>query len=286
MHAKKTNLTDARPKPLLDWVRGLHPLKASFWRDAIMRDNRREFLRAASAVAGVAGVGLIAWADVGGAGDEKTRDQAKEKKGKDGRGEEPEEISAPEDLMREHGVLNRVLLIYEEGLRRLRANEECPPEVFQRTANLVRRFVEDYHERLEERFIFPAFERQRRHADLVGVLRRQHDAGRQLTDVILRAAATDQFRHADRRAELTQACTSFIRMYRPHEAREDTVLFPALRSVISAHEVRELGERFEEEENRLFGEEGFEHTVEQVATIERQLGIYELDQFTPRRETR
>jgi len=32
-----------------------------------------------------------------------------------------EGISAPEDLMREHGVLNRVLLIYEEGLRRLMA---------------------------------------------------------------------------------------------------------------------------------------------------------------------
>jgi len=35
-----------------------------------------------------------------------------------------EEVGATEDLMREHGVLNRILLIYEEGLRRLRNKEE------------------------------------------------------------------------------------------------------------------------------------------------------------------
>ncbi len=65
------------------------------------------------------------------------------------KGEVEEEISAPEDLMREHGVLNRILLIYEEGLRRLRANEDVPPEMFHRPATLVRKFVEEYHEKLE-----------------------------------------------------------------------------------------------------------------------------------------
>src|SRR3954463_7038737 len=92
------------------------------------------------------------------------------------KGEAEEEISAPEDLMREHGVLNRVLLVYEEGLRRLRAKEDVPPEVFRSTATLVRKFVEDYHEKLEERFIFPAFEKKNQQVDLVKVLRRQHEA--------------------------------------------------------------------------------------------------------------
>ena len=31
------------------------------------------------------------------------------------------------------------------------------------------------------------------------------------------------------------------KLRRPHEAREDTVLFPAFRSVVSAHEYRALG---------------------------------------------
>lgn len=36
-----------------------------------------------------------------------------------------------------------------------------------------------------------------------------------------------------------------------------------------------------EKEHRVFGEEGFQKTVEGVAAIEKQLGIYDLAQFTP-----
>ena len=46
--------------------------------------------------------------------------------------------------------------------------------------------------------------------------------------------------------------------------------------------MKELGEQFEKEEDRLFGDEGFERTVDQVAAVEKQLGIYDLDQFTPK----
>jgi hemerythrin-like domain-containing protein len=192
-----------------------------------------------------------------------------------------EEVGAAEDLMREHGVLNRVLLIYEEGLRRLAAKEEVPPEVFHRAATLVRKFVEDYHERLEEKFIFPEFEKRRKHTDLVKVLLRQHEAGRALTDVVLRNAAPAAFRREEARRELSANVRAFIRMYRPHEAREDTVLFPALHKIVPARQLKDLGEQFEKED-RLSGDEGFEKTVDQVAAVEKQLGIYDLTRFTPR----
>ena len=71
-------------------------------------------------------------------------------------------------------------------------------------------------------------------------------------------------------------------MYRPHEAREDTVLFPALRQIVSKSEFDALGEEFEKKEHALFGEEGFEKIVDRVASIEKALGIYELSQFTPK----
>ena len=38
---------------------------------------------------------------------------------------------------------------------------------------------------------------------------------------------------------------AFVRMYEPHEAREDTVVYPAFRAVVSATEIAELGQRFE-----------------------------------------
>jgi hemerythrin-like domain-containing protein len=146
----------------------------------------------------------------------------------------------------------------------------------------VRKFVEDYHEKLEENFIFPEFERRNQHVELVKVLRKQHQAGRDVTDVVLRDAAPDRFRKAENQKELAAAVRAFIRMYRPHEAREDTVLFPALHKVLTPRRLKKLGEQFEKEEDRLFGDEGFEKTVDQVAAVKKQLGIYDLAQFTPK----
>ena len=44
----------------------------------------------------------------------------------------------------------------------------------------------------------------------------------------------------------------------------------------------ELGEKFEDREQDLFGEDEFENMVNKVATIEKELGIYKLSQLTPR----
>jgi hemerythrin-like domain-containing protein len=74
----------------------------------------------------------------------------------------------------------------------------------------------------------------------------------------------------------------FVRMYAPHEAREDTVLFPALHDVVSKQEYGALGEDFEKKEHQLFGKEGFEGIVERVGAIEKSLGIFDLRQSTPK----
>ena len=236
-----------------------------------MTNDRRRFL-AATTTLGI-GFGTLSILPSPLRSDDKPKDDKKDPE---------EDVGAAEDLMREHGVLNRILLIYEEGLRRLRAKEEVTPDVFHKPATLVRKFVEDYHETLEEKFIFPEFEKAKKLVDLVKILKEQHEAGRKVTDVILRNAVADQFRKEDARKELIRSCEGFIRMYRPHESREDTVLFPALHKIVPAKRLKELGEQFEKEEDRLFGDEGFEKTVEQVAVIEKQLGIYDLSQFTPK----
>jgi hemerythrin-like domain-containing protein len=191
-------------------------------------------------------------------------------------------VTAPEDLMKEHGVLNRCLLIYEEGMRRLRDKEEVRPEVFHHTAELVRTFVEEYHEKNEEKFIFPVFEKAKKLTDLVDTLKTQHRAGRKVTAEIIRLSAPDLFRDDANRERVVTLCQSFIRMYRPHESREDTVLFPALRTLLTPRQVQSLGDRMEEAEKRVLGDEGFEKSVDQVAGIEKALGIYDLKQFTPK----
>jgi hemerythrin-like domain-containing protein len=195
---------------------------------------------------------------------------------------DPDEgVTAPEDLMKEHGVLNRCLLIYEEGMRRIQNANEVSPDVFHHTAQLVRTFVEEYHEQNEEKYVFPEFERANRLVELIQTLKTQHRVGRSVTARILDLSQPARFRSREVRDQLVQACASFIRMYRPHEAREDTVLFPALRTILKPKQVQELGERMEEDEKKVLGDEGFEKSLDQVTAAEKQLGIYELSQFTP-----
>jgi hemerythrin-like domain-containing protein len=191
-----------------------------------------------------------------------------------------EDISPAEDLMREHGVLNRILLIYDEHLRRLAAKQTFDGSVLASAADMVRHFVEDYHEKLEEDFLFPRFRKAGKLVKLVDTLAAQHKAGRELTAQIRELGSLATLKYVSDSDKLADALRAFLRMYRPHEAREDTVLFPAFRSIVSPHEYGALGDDFEKKEDELFGEEGFFKVVDQVAELEKKLGIYELSQFT------
>ncbi len=71
-------------------------------------------------------------------------------------------------------------------------------------------------------------------------------------------------------------------MYRPHAAREDTILYPAFHALITPKEFDALGDQFEDQEQKLFGKDGFEKMVADVAELEKQFGIYDLAQFSPK----
>jgi hemerythrin-like domain-containing protein len=195
--------------------------------------------------------------------------------------EAEEGISLAEDLMREHGVLKRVLLVYDEVARRLSGGRTVSPDILAGAAFIIQTFIEDYHEKLEEDFLFPRFERAKKHLELVSTLRVQHQRGRILTDRIKHDATITAIQGPDSRNRLITYIRQFIRMYNPHEAREDTVLFPAFRTIVSSDEYDALGEEFEEKEHQKFGDDGFEMYVEKVADLEKSLGIFDLSQFTP-----
>lgn len=236
------------------------------------RFARRRFVTAV----GTAGAGLwlpafAAGQGEGGAGGQRNAKEVKE-----------EEVSPAEDLMREHGVLKRVLLVYEEAIRRIGARQDVPPDAIKDAANVVRTFIEDYHEKLEEDYLFPRFEKAGQLTDLTAVLRAQHQAGRHVTGRILQLATTQTLKDPQSAGSLRGLLYQFCRMYAPHEAREDTVLFPAFRKLVSRQEYGALGEDFEKKEHELFGEGGFDKMVDRVAAIEKTLGIYDLSQFTPK----
>src|SRR6266487_3208729 len=103
--------------------------------------NRRIFLKSGIIFGGaaLAGVGLLHGAEA-------------EKKGD----EQEAEVGPPEDLMREHGVLKRVLLIYGEALRRLDAKQDFPPRSFGQCRGRHSQFCRGLSRETRGRFSFSA----------------------------------------------------------------------------------------------------------------------------------
>ncbi|WP_142696996.1 hemerythrin domain-containing protein [Bdellovibrio sp. NC01] len=195
--------------------------------------------------------------------------------------DETEEVGPAEDLMREHGGLNRILLIYEEGIRRITAKTNVDLSVVKKSATIVRTFIEEYHEKLEEEFIFPRMRKEKKLVELVDTLETQHKAGRKLTATIEQLSVQSTLKSESETAKLISAINQFIRMYRPHESREDTVLFPTFHKMLSEKEYDMLGEKFEDREHKLFGKEGFDGIVEKIMELEKSYDIYDLTKFTP-----
>lgn len=81
----------------------------------------------------------------------------------------------------------------------------------------------------------------------------RHDRGRHLTAAILAVAAQHL---ADRRVRSEQSghLAASVRMYEPHEAWEDTVIYPALRAATPQRTLELLAERFPDPENIQYGD--------------------------------
>jgi hemerythrin-like domain-containing protein len=197
--------------------------------------------------------------------------------------EKEKEVGAIEDLMRKHGVIRRGILAYRNMAAKLRANPaSLDPELIRRTATMFRTFGEDYHEKkLEETHIFPTIKKAGGPAAAyVDILVAQHQRGRELTDYILGVAGKGAIGTGDAET-LARILDGVELMYEHHSAREDTVVFPAWKDALSTHQLDEMGELFEEIEQKQFGDDGFEDAVAQIARIEEALGIADIAQFTP-----
>ena len=144
------------------------------------------------------------------------------------RHEQNYDVSTNEHLMREHGILKRVLVMYDEVIRRIDVREDFPLQTVIDSARIIRNFIQDYHEKLEEDHIFPLFRTHYRRqdvlrlyaqklVDLVDVLHDQHQAGRRLTDRIF--STLQSLNTHDDRHKLARDLGAFIRMCAPRGTR-------------------------------------------------------------------
>ena len=180
--------------------------------------------------------------------------------------------------MQEHGILKRVLLIYQASNDRIASGQPAPMTAIHDGAEIIHDFIEGFHEAMEEGYVFPVLRKAGQLVSTVDTLLIQHARGRQLTQLILAGSSNAQTNNVE---QLSANLAAFVRMYQPHEAREDTVVFPRFRSISTPEELNQLGLTFADLQRQQFGPNGFTEYVAKVSAIEQSLGIYDLNQFTP-----
>jgi hypothetical protein len=190
------------------------------------------------------------------------------------------EVTPPEDLMRERGVLERVLLIYEASIRKFELQNDFDPMIIANSAQIVHEFIEEYHEKSEEQHVFPRFKQTGKMVGLIETLLQQHEAGRRVTQTILRTAQQSR-RLGEPRRQLISAmrispqCTGRTpRARKPSSSRNSSIWYRRMNTGPWRKNSRKRN-------IAGFGDDGFEKIIERVARLERAIGIYDLNQFTP-----
>ena len=183
--------------------------------------------------------------------------------------------------MAEHGLLVRILLIYRHLLAVQASGQPVPAGHAHDSALIIHDYIEAFHEELEEAYVFRRLTQAGQLKPTISTLLLQHARGRELTQLILAESGSSGSLPTAAADRVASAMAAFVRMYEPHEAREDTVVYPAFRALLKPAELADLSERFADLQTEQFGSDGFAVMVGRVAAIEQALGIYDLALFTP-----
>ena len=185
-----------------------------------------------------------------------------------------------EELMVEHGLLKRTILVYREFMRRIAANQPVSRTLVLSSTQVIQDFIHGFHEPLEEGYVFPVV--QRTMPQVIADLLVQHARGREQTQIILTAAGGKASVISGAASHTAaEAMDKFVIMYEPHESWEDTQVFPALRAASTGTQIVQLAQHFSSLQNQQFGPNAFGAMLAKVEAAEKALGIYGLSMYTP-----
>ena len=188
-------------------------------------------------------------------------------------------ITLGEDLMREHGLMNRLMLLYKESVCSIGVNEDSIG-VLKSAAKIMHDFIHDFHEENEEHDVYPLFNENKKMHTITTIMEEQHEVGKRMTERILSLTKAGVSPDSSAISEMTDIVEQFQHMYMPHASLEDTVLWPAVQEMKGDAAYTKMGMALEKKEEEKFGEEYFDKLASRVEKLEKKLGISDLSVFT------
>lgn len=188
--------------------------------------------------------------------------------------------SLNDSLLLEHGLAERIMLVYERLIKEWKSGEKADLSLIRRTAQIAQSCLSGCHERNEERCLFPLFHEEGYLTEVVDALAGQHEAGRELTEKIIDLSTPGRIKDETHLNILMTLCRSHIFMYRPHISRENSELFPRLSAIASPREIEKIGREMAAATRDALGEQGIAGSLADLAEIERTLDIHDVRSYT------
>ena len=171
-------------------------------------------------------------------------------------------------LKHDHRVIERALHAPDGICMRIQWGERIPLTALSQVVDFISNFADCYHHGKEEAHLFPALRRQgfAYEGGPLGVIERQHERERELTDEMVTALEGYRDLDPDAAQRFSEAARRYTDHLIGHMEREDSILFRLADELLDEEEKQELGEAF----NRVQREFGVE-MLEKYETLATKL---------------
>lgn len=162
-----------------------------------------------------------------------------------------------EILEEEHRVIEKVIGVLKHMVDAVKTGVNPPVNDFRNTVDFLRIFADRCHHSKEEDALFPILEERGvpRFGGPIGVMLQEHEQGRSLIRGMLQAIEAIVKGDEHGYIVFSEKALSYAELLHDHISKEDNVLYPIGRNVLSEEDIERLSKDFEKIEKEKIGPE-------------------------------
>lgn len=173
---------------------------------------------------------------------------------------------ATDSLEQEHRTIEKILRVTGVLVDELTENRDIDDDILRDLCQFLRVYGHQCHHGKEESYLFPMLERHGvpEEGCPLGALRHEHERSRALTQELVQASAEYAANRHDGSSALSEVLRNIAQFYPAHIWKEEYLLFPMARKVLSEEDDQRLLKEFKSVESDIYS---YAHeSYEQLAT--------------------
>jgi hemerythrin-like domain-containing protein len=171
-----------------------------------------------------------------------------------------------DELMNEHRVIERMLVVVSNACDRLENGQEVEQELFVGAADFFKNFADRCHHGKEEKLLFVKMQERGVSGEVgpIAVMLREHQDGRGHVRKIAELSATKM--NQKTKDGLVRVGRAYVDLLSKHIQKEDNILYPMANQILTKEDQEELAKGFEEVEENVMGpgvHERYHHMIDE-----------------------